>query len=384
MIVKKYEAATMQQALAEVKKDLGKDAVILHTKTLKKNGILGLWGKEMVEITASKDVNVVNRKREAPNTGSLLKYYKKTLERENPSESAENVNVRLLQSDLNEIKSLVSSLLKRTKNDEVAHLSDELLETYMMLIEQEVSEELSKELVNRIHAELQGEEIKDKKIIRKALMSSIIKMLSNVEPISVSEKKGKKVALVGPTGVGKTTTIAKLAADFSLRKKMDVALITIDTYRIAAVEQLRTYADIMSIPLEVVLTPNEIRKALEKHAHRDLILIDTAGRSQKNKMQMLELKSFMEAIGADETHLVLSTAANYSNIRDVVERFKDLSIDKVIFTKLDEAVSFGLILNVMSRLNKTLSYITTGQNVPDDISIMDPHMLAKRIIEGEN
>ena len=214
-------------------------------------------------------------------------------------------------------------------------------------------------------------------------MNSIMGMIYTVEPITLRADGLKKVALVGPTGVGKTTTIAKLAADFSLRKGKDVALITIDTYRIAAVEQLRTYADIINVPLEVVLTPSEIKNAIAKHKHRDLILIDTAGRSQKNAMQMLELQSFIEAIEPDETHLVLSTTSNCKNMKDIIERFHLLSVDKVIFTKLDEAVTFGLILNVMSKLNKTLSYVTMGQNVPDDIAITDPHTLAKLIVEGD-
>jgi flagellar biosynthesis protein FlhF len=161
-------------------------------------------------------------------------------------------------------------------------------------------------------------------------------------------------------------------------------LITIDTYRIAAVEQLRTYAEIINIPLEVVLTPSEMKRAIEKHEHRDLIFIDTAGRSQKNSMQLSELKSFIEAIKPDEIHLVLSTTTNYKNVQDVLEKFSVFPIDKIIFTKLDEGIGFGLILNVINRLNKSLSYFTTGQNVPDDIEISDPHRLAQLMIKGEN
>jgi len=133
----------------------------------------------------------------------------------------------------------------------------------------------------------------------------------------------------------------------------------------------------------VVLTPSEVRRALEKHRNRDLVLIDTAGRSQKNALQMSELKSFIEAIEPDETHLVLSTTTNYNAVQSVIERFANLGADKVIFTKLDEAINFGLILNVMSRLNKSLSYITTGQNVPDDIAVTDPQSLAQLIVAGE-
>ena len=382
MKVKKYEAPTMQEALEAVKKDLGHDAVILHTKTCRKNGFFGLWGKEMVEITASHDINIMERP--ISNTGNLVRYYKKVLEEESKAEAGyTRLDMKLLHSDLNEVKSLVLSLLRRSKHTDLADLSDELLDAYLLLIEQEVSEELSKEIIHKIHNELKGEEVNNQERIRKCLIHSIMNMLDTVEPITFHSEGLNKVALVGPTGVGKTTTIAKLAADFALRKKKNVALITIDTYRIAAIEQLRTYADIINVPLEVVLTPSEIKYAVEKHKQRDLILIDTAGRSQKNAMQMLELKSFIEAIEPNETHLVLSTTSNEKNVRDIIERFKVLSIDKVIFTKLDEAVTFGLILNVMSKLNKTLSYVTMGQNVPDDITVTDPHKLAELIIEGD-
>ncbi len=382
MKVKKYEAPTMKEALEAVKKELGQDAVILHTKTIKKNDFFGLWGKEMVEVTASRDINIMEKP--FSNTGNLIRYYKKALEEESKeADGHTKLDLKLLHSDLNEVKSLVLSLLKRSKNTELSELSDELLEAYLMLIEQEVSEELSKEIIHKIHNELKGEEANDKEYIRKCLMNSIRGMIYTVEPITFSKEELKKVALVGPTGVGKTTTIAKLAADFALRQGKSVALITIDTYRIAAVEQLRTYADIINVPLEVVLTPNEIKCAIEKHKDRDLILIDTAGRSQKNAMQMLELRSFIEEIKPDETHLVLSTTSNYKNMTDIIERFKMLSINKVIFTKLDEAVTFGLILNVMNKLNKSLSYVTMGQNVPDDIAVTDPGMLAKLIVEGD-
>ena len=406
MKVKKYEAPTMQKALAEVKKDLGSDAVILHTKTKKSNGFMGLWGKEMVEITASKDVNVLSEKPvvkvpEMPKprpvvkpvheqtTGALLKYYKKALAVDNNTEgedSAEkpDLDIKILQSDITEVKSLVHTLLRKTKHADVGALSDEILDAYTFLLEQEVSEKIAREIIERVQVDLKGDEVHNRDLIKKAMVGTVKNMMSFVKPIVVDKNAAvKKIAFVGPTGVGKTTTIAKLAADFALRKQKDVALVTIDTYRIAAVEQLRTYADIINVPLEVVLTPADIKKALEKHSHRDLILIDTAGRSHKNKNQMEELKTFVDVIQPDETHLVLSATTNQKNIKDILARFKMFTVDKLLFTKLDEAVSYGLILNIMSRLNTALSYITMGQNVPDDISVTEPEKLAKLIVEGD-
>ncbi len=398
MRIKKYEAETMQKALFEVKKDLGQDAVILHTKTRKKDGLLGLWGKEMVEITASADINIIEKpivkkpsqvvssyneiKSDILPTTNIGKPVGPRVKVEDCVVPQQKEELSLLHKDIDEVKSLVLSILKKSKHSEVSSFNDELLEAYLMLIEHEVSEELSKDIVNQIKTRLQGDSVKDKQVIQGLLHNSIKKMFKSIEPIELKTGKAKKVALIGPTGVGKTTTIAKLAAEFSLRRSKKVALITIDTYRIAAVDQLRTYADIMRVPLEVVLSPAEIKHAIDKHKECDLILIDTAGRSQKNDSQMDELRNYLDVIDPDETHLVLSLTANFKNLQDIIDKFSSVNVDKVIFTKLDEAVTVGLVLNVLNKLDKSLSYVTTGQNVPDDIVITDPNMIANIIINA--
>jgi flagellar biosynthesis protein FlhF len=246
-------------------------------------------------------------------------------------------------------------------------------------VQQHVSEDLAKEIIQRINNELRNDELNNKELIREVLKKTLANMIKRSDPILV-DKPGKKVAFIGPTGVGKTTTIAKLAANFALQQGKSVGLITIDTYRIAAVEQLRIYADIINIPLEVVLTVYEMKRALEKLKDKDLILIDTAGRSQNNKMQMSELKAFLEVIDPDETHLVLSTITNYQNVMDTIDKFKCLDFDKLLFTKLDEAVNFGLILSVITKVSKSMSYLTMGQNVPDDIEIGDSRYIAELIL----
>lgn len=413
MIVKKYEAPTMQKALAEVKKDLGSDAVILHTKTRKSNGLFGLWGKEMVEITASRDIKVKEKKissrekvspqpgalaqpRVVPpkpkepkleTTGALLKYYKQAMVQEENAgtdEVKDENEMRLLQSDLNEVKSLVHSLLRRSKCADLGNATDELLDAYMLLIEQDLSEDLAKDVIAAAESRLSRGDALEKEKVAAAVKQVISEKIPEMRPIDAdSTTKGKVIAFVGPTGVGKTTTIAKLAADFSLRKRKDVALITIDTYRIAAVEQLRTYADIINVPLEVVLTPEEVGRAIEKHSHRDLIFIDTAGRSHKNSEQMQELDGFLRAAKPAETHLVLSSSTNRKNVEDILTNFRSCRTDKLLFTKLDEAVSFGMILNVMKKMEAGISYLTTGQNVPDDICVRTPEEMAEMIYRGE-
>ncbi|MDW7675076.1 MAG: GTPase, partial [Bacillota bacterium] len=217
------------------------------------------------------------------------------------------------------------------------------------------------------------------------LIDLIEDMLKNVAPIDISAEKQKKVAFIGPTGVGKTTTIAKLAAHFTILEKKQVGLITADTYRIAAVEQLKTYAEIIGVPLEVVFTPEEMKRGLAKFAEKDIVLIDTAGRSHKNQLHMSELRSFLnyDTTIDIEKVLVLSAASKNIDLYEIVDKYSsDIIIDKIIFTKLDETSTFGPLLNISYKSKKALSYLTTGQNVPDDIELANPQRIANIIVKG--
>jgi flagellar biosynthesis protein FlhF len=180
--------------------------------------------------------------------------------------------------------------------------------------------------------------------------------------------------------VGKTTTLAKLAATFKLRDKKKVALVTIDTYRIAAVDQLRTYANIIKVPLHVVLSPEELSDALAQCRGYDVVLIDTAGRSQRDCDRLDDLRQFIAMADPHEVHLVLSSTASQQVLEQAVDRFTKVRIDRIIFTKLDEAVSFGVLLNVVRRVNKQLSYVTTGQEVPHQIEPGRSERLADLIL----
>jgi len=253
---------------------------------------------------------------------------------------------------------------------------------YMKLLQGELSEELAERVIKRIITESPGGLIDDEEFIEMRARTHLAGLIRTAGPIQLVQGVPKVVILIGTTGVGKTTTIAKLAADFAFDKNKKVVLITVDTYRIAAVEQLRAYADILSIPLEVAFSHGEFREAMTAYANYDLILVDTAGRSQKNSLQMAELKSFIDAAGYKmDVNLLLSATTKYREMMDIIENFKKINFHKIIFTKLDETVGAGTIVNVLSQIPQGVSYITAGQNVPEDIEVADAAKLARMILQ---
>ena len=218
-------------------------------------------------------------------------------------------------------------------------------------------------------------------IDRENLIESFKEIIKKDIEISTEELKGN-VVLIGPTGVGKTTTIAKLAGRLALIEKKSVGLITIDTYRIGAVEQLKTYAEIMNIPFKVVITTKEMQEAVNSMKDCDVVLIDTTGRISKNTMQLSELRAFVENAKADSISLVISATTKNKDIKTIVNGYSDLGFDNIIVTKLDETTSYGALYNIKRIANKPFKFITIGQNVPDDIKIPDKEYITK-VIFGE-
>lgn len=368
MKVKKYEADSIQEALVKIKAELGNDAVLLHTKKLKKGGVLGFLSRERYEVLAASDVQ----------TG------------DSPYMAEISEKFRSLQGELREMKSFVHTLIKQMKPVAAPPpYPPEYEELFLKLLQNEVEEKLALKLITTVADEIKqggngaaapGDVMS---LARQKLLERMDAILGAPSPIKLEDHSCKVVALIGPTGVGKTTTIAKLAANFKLAEEKRVALVTADTYRIAAIDQLKTYAEIINIPVEVVFTPQEMKTGIARHTDKDLILIDTAGRSQRDTQKVFELKDFIEAARPSEIHLVLSATTRYKDILDVVEKFSIMSIQQLLFTKLDEATNYGTMLNVVSKLNKAVSYITTGQNVPEDIEIPDNKKLARSILGEE-
>lgn len=302
------------------------------------------------------------------------------------------------QSELHAIHQMVSQIFQQQTLGATGHgggglvrqsaapMPQHVFDTYLQLIGQDLSEELASEVIEQVQADLSADELADPEAVRRTARRRLMALVPTAEePMALPTNDGRPrtIALIGPTGVGKTTTLAKLAATFKLRHQRRVGLITSDTYRIAAVEQLRTYATIIGLPLKVVLTPEEMTQACHQLRDCDVILIDTAGRSQKDHERLDELSSFIAAANPHEVHLVLSSTAGEKVLMQEAESFSRVRIDRIILTKLDEAVSFGMLINVVRKVGKGLSFLTTGQEVPDHIEPGRPDRLAGLLLGEE-
>lgn len=297
----------------------------------------------------------------------------------------DNAALSAMSHELAELRVAVSGLVSQAPAAQESALPAKLRDAYQQLIEAQVAEDLSAQLVRRIRAEQSEIQLQDAAQVRRRLARYIASMLPIAEPAKLEPGASPTIlALVGPTGVGKTTTAAKLAAQYRLRQGRKVGLITADTYRIGAVDQLHTYADILDVPLAVVTTPGEMGAAVHKMDGCDVILIDTTGSSQNDAERLKELKALLERAAPDEVHLVLSSTTSTAVCRKIIERFGELGVNRMIFTKLDEAVGFGVILNCLHQATSRLSYVTTGQEVPDDIEVGHGGRLADLIVQGRD
>lgn len=384
MRVKRYVAENLQEAMIKVKMDMGKDAVILHTKKFKEGGFFGFFGKVKFEVTAALEeillppapIAITLEKSSIINEGNSSAI-------DRPDEVACIEEKAGLQEDIQEMKGMLADMMTQMDaTQDIRELPKPFQKYHQILIDNEVDEKLTKKILRDILKQLNKEQTLDFDEVKNSLEQQILKLLKKPKPVSFKRMGLNKqlIALVGPTGVGKTTTIAKLAATFSIVDKKSVALITADTYRVAAVEQLKTYGEIIGIPVDVVYTPQELHDAISNHTDKDLILIDTAGRSHRNSEQMIELKSFFDVVDPSDIFLVLSATTRYKDMIEIINSYSDIVISRIVFTKLDETTSFGAILNIISKTQKCLSYVTVGQNVPDDIEIADPAKIAKNIM----
>ncbi len=378
MKIKNFIAKDYKTAIKQAKDEMGNDAIILHTRQIKTGGFLGLFAQTKVEVTmAIDDTLQVN----------LDRVRKAAFKTEYAPELVSQVNEKdtidiELQEDLKSLKSMMTDIKKHMYEIElIKGMSEEVRRLYEKLVSNNVDKEIALKIATSVESRLPQSGINDERWTKEVLLHTIQQHIQEIKPIEFkSDKKGTVVFFIGPTGVGKTTTIAKIAANITFVDKKDVALITLDTYRISAAEQLRTFAEIIDIPISVVFEPIELQQALLAQKHKDIILIDTAGRSPYNDEHMEELKSFIEIAEPDEIILVLSVITESSDLINIYQRFSILDVDKIIFTKLDETHNYGQILNTLYEIKKPIAYLTNGQNVPDDIQIPDALFIAKMLL----
>ncbi len=393
-----FKGRTAAEARAKMHRALGNDPdriELVRTRQVREGGFLGLGGSVLWEIVARPAAP------RAPGRGAargraarrpshfLQRTYAEGAGLPRPEGAADPgaarppAEVAALSAEVSAMRTQMEEVCRRLSARGRPDVCPELLDFYVQLVENEVAEGLAKSLVERVQRDLAGSASGgDHEAVQRHLMGLISEVIATSGPIRLRSGRATTVALIGPTGVGKTTSVAKLAARFALLEGKRVALVTSDTYRIAAVDQLYRYGELMRLPVREVSSPAKVRGVLDELSDMDLVLLDTAGRSQRDDSKMNDLRLFLDAARPDETHLVLSGTSSYGHLAAAIERFSRFDVDHVLFTKLDEAASCGLLLNVLLRLKKSLSYVTTGQGVPDDIEVGDAKKLARLIVGG--
>lgn len=378
MRTKKYNAPSIAEAMKQIRAELGEDAIILNSKVIVTKKFFGLKKEKSYEVIAGYD-----RAEKKPTLPSLqdMPPFSPVRNNEQPfltneavmqhvepkpvkAPQADSTLPENLVKEIAELKLIMQSVQRMSTQSQYP---DELLPFVDFLKQQELGEEL----ITAISDELFVHYNQNNQAITWNEMQEVAKDFLRKElyalPISGLSYEKKYINVLGPTGVGKTTTIAKMAARSALEKKKKVGFITTDTYRIAAIEQLKTYAALLQAPVEVVYNAEDYAAAIKKLAHLDLIFIDTAGRNYREAKYVEDLKLLIDFNDQVESYLVLALTAKQKDLESIIEQFMDLAIEKFIFTKLDETNSIGTMFNLMIKYNKGLAYYTNGQEVPEDI-----------------
>lgn len=413
MRIKTFVGHSLREATEQMKQDLGPDAVVLHTRKVPRGGAFSFLGRDQFEVTGAIDEG--NRRTESPASRSraragfqrYLENAETTMQNDDPVESLRRVAERFEQRDSNgpsatpsgrakaqpaelhelhtemlEMKGTLRHIVDHLKYSKMPSLPDSLQAVFSTLLEHDVDEQLAADIIQRVYAHLGPDAVEDQGAVEQRVLDAMAGLVRTAGAPRMRRKRTRVVALVGPTGVGKTTTVAKLAAIHKLVDHLDVGLVSADTYKIGAIEQLRTFASIADIPMEVAYRPAEVGLALKKFRGKDLILLDTVGRSQRSKKELSELAKFLAAADPEETHLVISASTAARTAHDIIDHFRLLKPNRILFSKLDEAVTLGPLLSILQRHQLPLSFVTTGQTVPDDILKADGRTLVSLIYRG--
>ena len=393
MEVQTFRAHSMQEALQLVRRTLGPEAAVLQAKEVGRGVLAWLTGAREIEVLALSGVHLPSCFEDVDD-GPTCVPPASPCEAHPTQEAAVDLFVpeasqrwdyrAKFQADLRcqagDLPSLVEQLAAAPTlpvDRELPLASADLLR---QMRQAEISPDCARDLLAQIDSSMTDWGLSDPPQMLAQLQYLLEQEIQIAGPICLATARPRVVALIGPTGVGKTTTIAKLAAEFRLRKHRRVGFITMDTWRIAAVDQIRAYAEVFELPLEVVSTPREMRTAVERLSGLDLILIDTAGRSPRDEVRMQELKSLLGEAQPDEVHLVLSAASSTSSLIHAARRFQPVGVTAMVLTKLDEAPKFGGLLSLLRDSGLPLSYLTAGQRVPEDIRAAESSRLAKMML----
>ena len=378
MKIKKFIAQSMQEALKQIKKEFGDDAIILSNRSVEH----AEW-KNAIEITAAIDKKDDTQEEKV----QFQSYIEKPIVQPVMSSIPNTVIQTQLNSMTKEIEYLrdrIDFLINHIKYEHLPHIPKNLQEIIKLLNKNGVNLTIANNMIEEIFTSLSGEELLDEDMILKKLNNKIKNFLNITGPIKFNQNQTTVVLLMGPTGSGKTTTIAKLAALYKYTYSRKVALVSADSYRIAAMEQLKAFAEIAKIPFVPVYNNNDLTDKINSLRKYELILIDTTGLNAKNMKQMVSLKETIRIAKADEIHLTLSVTTKYSDLADNIKNFNMIPYDGIILTKMDETQGLGDILNLAADFEKPYSYVTFGQDIPDDISLANRNELAQIILRGKH
>lgn len=372
MQIKKFVASTLKEALDNLRTELGENALVLSSRVVDDKSAIG--HRKVFEVVAGIDDN-----------GSKIEFINSNSKNDKPSKDKFDIEIDKLKKAILSTKKIENSETKpSSKAGPVKENLLKLNETFERISKELINNDVSASIVKMITSQVSSQlPMMKNNNIDKFYLSTISSLILTKDFEVKKSDRTKIISVVGPTGVGKTTCIAKLALISKIIHKLNVGIISLDTYRLGALDQLKIFSEISEIDFLVAYKPEEISALLNKFKKKDLVFLDTAGRSQNNGKMLSEIQNSLAQIQIDETLLVLSLTNSTKNLFDVAKKFEPLKYNGIIFTKLDEAASFGNIINVVNKFNVPVKFLTNGQTIPDDIIAADSDFIANIIFTGK-